>query len=181
MAAGGGKDTSQDTTVEFPEISMEELSETMLQGAKRMGWTELTQVQAKAIPAMVERMDLMVQARTGSGKTGAFVLPILDRIDSSRNECQALILVPTRELANQVARDAEAMSGDSGVRVVPVYGGVGYGAQREGFNKGAHIVVGTPGRILDHLMHRHTSSWTGLTPWSSTRPTGCSPSVSTRT
>ncbi|MGH2570007.1 MAG: DEAD/DEAH box helicase, partial [bacterium] len=95
--------------------------------------------------------DLMVQSRTGSGKTGAFLLPILERVDSRRPACQALVLVPTRELAHQVHGEAEKMAEGSRVRVVPVYGGVGYGPQLEALKQGAHVVLGTPGRILDHL------------------------------
>jgi ATP-dependent RNA helicase DeaD len=97
----------------------------------------------------------MVQSRTGSGKTAAFMLPILDRVNPAKVACQALILVPTRELARQVAAEAEMLSGDSGVRIVSVYGGVGYGPQMDGFRKGAHIVVGTPGRVLDHLLRKN--------------------------
>ncbi|MBU0494466.1 MAG: DEAD/DEAH box helicase [Chloroflexi bacterium] len=127
----------------------------------RAGWPELMPVQAKALPYLLARRDLMVQSRTGSGKTGAFVLPILDRVDTRRAVCQALVLVPTRELARQVARDAETLAGGagdgSGVRVVAVYGGVGYGPQLEAFRQGAHLVVGTPGRILDHLLRRSLS------------------------
>jgi ATP-dependent RNA helicase DeaD len=99
----------------------------------------------------------MVQSRTGSGKTGAFVLPLLEIVDPSVNACQALILTPTRELARQVATEAEMLSGPGGPRVVSVYGGVAYGPQIEGFKKGAHIVVGTPGRVLDHLLKRSLS------------------------
>jgi ATP-dependent RNA helicase DeaD len=94
----------------------------------------------------------MIQSRTGSGKTGAFLLPILEHIDTEKRTCQALILVPTRELAQQVAREAEMLRSGPELNVVTVYGGVGYGAQLEGLRKGAHLVVGTPGRILDHLM-----------------------------
>ena len=94
----------------------------------------------------------MVQSHTGSGKTGAFILPILDRIDPAKAACQAMVLVPTRELAQQVAREAELLRGDRGVRTAVVYGGVKYGPQLDAFRAGAQIVVGTPGRILDHLL-----------------------------
>lgn len=111
-------------------------------------------VQARAIPYLLTGRDMMIQARTGSGKTGAFLLPMLERLDSNRNECQALILVPTRELARQVSHEAELLCGQAGFRTVAVYGGVGYGPQIEGLKKGAQIVVGTPGRVLDHLLKR---------------------------
>ena len=120
----------------------------------RAGWQQLMPVQARAMPYMQARRDLMVQSRTGSGKTGAFILPILDRINTSENACQALVLVPTRELAQQVAQDAQTLAGEAGVRVVAVYGGVGYRAQLDAFRQGAHLVVGTPGRVLDHLLKR---------------------------
>ncbi|MDD4732934.1 MAG: DEAD/DEAH box helicase [Desulfovibrio sp.] len=135
----------------LPEISFDQLPEPLRAACERAGWDRLMPVQSKSMPYMLARRDLMVQARTGSGKTGAFVLPLLDRIDPSKNHCQALILLPTRELAKQVAREAETLSGGT-IRTVAVYGGVGYGEQIEGFKQGAHIVVGTPGRVLDHLL-----------------------------
>jgi ATP-dependent RNA helicase DeaD len=100
---------------------------------------------------------VMVQARTGSGKTGAFLLPMIERLDPKRDECQALILVPTRELARQVSHEAEILCGQAGLRTVSVYGGVGYAPQIAALKKGAHIVVGTPGRVLDHLLKRNFS------------------------
>jgi ATP-dependent RNA helicase DeaD len=97
---------------------------------------------------------MMIQARTGSGKTGAYLLPMLERLDPGKDACQALILVPTRELARQVWQETETICGPQGLRSVPVYGGVGYGLQNEALKRGAHIVVGTPGRVLDHLLNR---------------------------
>jgi len=146
-ASGGGPDAG-----DLPQATLEALSPRLREAAARAGWTALMPVQARALPYMLAGRDLMVQSRTGSGKTGAFVLPILEQIDERRPECQALVLVPTRELALQVATEATTLAGDSGIRVVPVYGGVGYGPQLEAFRAGAHLVVGTPGRILDHLM-----------------------------
>lgn len=97
----------------------------------------------------------MVQARTGSGKTGAFVLPILERVETHRNNCQVLVLVPTRELANQVSEEAILLAGDTGLRVISVYGGTSYKPQIAAFERGAHLVIGTPGRVLDHLIKRN--------------------------
>ncbi len=114
-------------------------------------------VQARAVPYLLAKREMMVQARTGSGKTGAFLLPMLERLDPNRAECQALILVPTRELAKQVSQEATTLFGEAGLRNVAVYGGVGYGPQVDAFKKGAHIVVGTPGRVLDHLLKRNFS------------------------
>ncbi|MFP6654960.1 MAG: DEAD/DEAH box helicase, partial [Myxococcota bacterium] len=95
--------------------------------------------------------DLIVQAQTGSGKTGAFGIPLVEAVDTSLAETQAIVLLPTRELANQVAEELDQLGRHRGVRILPIYGGVAYGPQLEGLEKGAHIVVGTPGRILDHL------------------------------
>ncbi len=99
----------------------------------------------------------MIQARTGSGKTGAFLLPMLERLDPHSATTQALILVPTRELARQVWQEAETLGGAAGLRAAAVYGGVGYGPQMDALRQGAHIVVGTPGRVLDHLLRRTLS------------------------
>ena len=138
----------------LPETSLEALPPRLREACARAGWTSLLPVQAKAIPYLLAKRDMMVQARTGSGKTGAFLLPMLERLDTARGAAQALILVPTRELAKQVARDAETLCGEGGLRTVVLYGGVGYGPQLDGLRGGAHIVVGTPGRVLDHLLRR---------------------------
>jgi ATP-dependent RNA helicase DeaD len=138
----------------LPEIALEDLSENLRQAAARAGWGQLMPVQAKAIPYFLAGRDLMIQSQTGSGKTGAYLLPILERVDPERAVCQALVLVPTRELAQQVGKEAELLGEALGVRSIAVYGGVGYGPQLEAFKNGAHLVIGTPGRILDHLLKR---------------------------
>lgn len=153
-AAGTGRQDSAEPENTLPETSLEELPEMMQRAAQRAGWTTLMPVQARAIPYILAGRDLMVQARTGSGKTGAFVLPILRRMDRQRAACQALVLTPTRELALQVAREAAMLAEGSGVNVAAVYGGVAYGPQIEAFHQGAHLTVGTPGRVLDHLLKR---------------------------
>ncbi len=136
----------------LPEITREQLSPALQAGLARTSWDDLMPVQARTIPYLLAHRDLMVQSRTGSGKTGAFILPMLERLNASLPETQALVLVPTRELAKQVTGEAEMLFGDSGLRVAAVYGGVGYGSQIDAFREGAHLVVGTPGRILDHLL-----------------------------
>ncbi len=141
----------------LPEISLEDLPERLQAAAARAGWTGLLPVQAKAIPYFQARRDLMIQSQTGSGKTGAYLLPILDRIDTEKPVCQALVLVPTRELAQQVFKEAEILGEAMGVRSIAVYGGVGYGPQLKAFQEGVHLVVGTPGRVLDHLI-KHSLS-----------------------
>jgi len=141
-------------TPALPETSFNSLPEPLQQAAARMGWSQLMPVQSRTIPHMLARRDLMVQSRTGSGKTGAFLLPILHSIQPNLAATQALVMVPTRELALQVTRDAKKMFEGTPVRATVIYGGVGYGEQREGLKAGAHLVIGTPGRILDHLMQR---------------------------
>jgi ATP-dependent RNA helicase DeaD len=139
---------------ELPEANLSDLPEKLRQGAAEAGWPELMPVQAKAIPYLFARQDMMIQSRTGSGKTGAYLLPLFEMINPLLPKTQALVLVPTRELAVQVSGEAEMLGGPSGVRSVAVYGGVGYGDQLSAFKAGAHIVVGTPGRVLDHLLRR---------------------------
>jgi ATP-dependent RNA helicase DeaD len=141
----------------LPEIGFAELPEDLKAACGRAGWDDLMPVQQKALPYMFARRDIMVQARTGSGKTAAYLLPLLSRLRSRRESCQALILVPTRELAQQVAADAATLFAGTGVECIAVYGGVGYGAQLDAFKRGAQIVVGTPGRVLDHLLKRSLS------------------------
>jgi len=141
----------------LPQVTMADLPEPLRQAMARAGWSELMPVQARAIPYLLAQRDLLVQSRTGSGKTAAFLLPILDRIEPKRAACQALVLAPTRELARQVAEEAKTLSGETGMRTAVVYGGVAYGPQIQAFRGGAHLVVGTPGRILDHLLKRNLS------------------------
>jgi len=121
------------------------------QAIRELGWHTPTPVQSAAIPKMRAGGDLIVQAQTGSGKTGAFGIPLVEAVDTSLAKTQAIVLLPTRELANQVAKELDLLGQYRGVNTLPIYGGVAYGPQLEGLEKGAHIVVGTPGRILDHL------------------------------
>ncbi len=141
----------------LPEITFAELSKTLQTAAKNVGWDSLMPVQKKAIPYLTAERDVMIQARTGSGKTGAFLLPMLERLNTKQKKCQALILVPTRELARQVEKEAKVICQDTALKTVAVYGGVGYGEQLQAFKDGAQIVVGTPGRVLDHLLKRSFS------------------------
>ena len=137
----------------LPEVSINDLPPRLLEGANRAGWTKLTGVQSKAMPYIFAGRDIMVQSHTGSGKTGAFIMPIIELINQREDNCQALVLVPTRELALQVAKEAKLLAGDA-MRTIAVYGGVKYGPQLKAFKEGAHLVVGTPGRVLDHLLRR---------------------------
>lgn len=134
------------------DVTAEALPPALRNAVKQAGWANLMPVQARAIPRLLEGKDVMVQARTGSGKTAAFLLPMLERLNRNDNVCQALVLVPTRELAQQVSQQAEMLCQAAGFRTVAIYGGVGYGPQIEALTAGAQIVVGTPGRVLDHLL-----------------------------
>jgi ATP-dependent RNA helicase DeaD len=139
---------------DLPQATLADLPENLRAGAALAGWNELMPVQAKAIPYLFAQRDMMIQSRTGSGKTGAYLLPILEMVNPLLPVTQALVLAPTRELALQVAGEAELLGRPSGVRSIAVYGGVGYREQLDAFKSGAHIVIGTPGRILDHLLRR---------------------------
>lgn len=140
---------------QLPPITVADLPPRLKAALQRAKWNDLTPVQARTIPYLLSSRDLMVQARTGSGKTGAFLLPMLERLDPNQKRAQALILVPTRELATQVSQEAVMLLADSGLDSVSVYGGVGYGQQLEGFKRGVQVIVGTPGRVLDHLLKRN--------------------------
>ena len=134
------------------DIRLDELTGPLQAACDRAGWKSLVPVQARAIPYLLAGRDVMIQSRTGSGKTGAYLLPIIQKVDVHKKAAQALVLVPTRELALQVAAEAKLLAGDTEFKTAVVYGGVGYGAQLEAFRQGAQLVVGTPGRILDHLL-----------------------------
>jgi len=138
----------------LPEACLADLPEKLRRGIAAAGWTELMPVQAKAIPYLFAQRDMMIQSRTGSGKTGAYLLPLFEIINPHHSVTQALVLVPSRELALQVATEAELLGQATDVRSLAVYGGVGYGEQLASLKAGAHLVVGTPGRVLDHLLRR---------------------------
>ena len=146
--------TLEEPSDPLPEVTIDGLPERLREAVARPRWTELMPVQARGIPYLLAGRDIVIQARTGSGKTGAFLLPMLERLDPSKARCQALVLVPTRELARQVRQDAETLWADTGFRTVAVYGGVGYGPQIDALRGGAHLVVATPGRALDLLLRR---------------------------
>lgn len=121
-----------------------------------MGYVSPSAIQAQAIPTLLEGQDLLGQSQTGTGKTAAFGLPLLERLDLSKMHVQGLIMCPTRELAVQVAGELEKMGKFlRGLRVAAVYGGDSIERQIKFLQRGAHIVVGTPGRLIDHI-ERHT-------------------------
>src|SRR5690606_16742207 len=120
------------------------------------GYEEPTPIQHAAIPPLLNRRDLLGQAATGTGKTAAFALPILQRLTAGRDDPDpvALVLVPTRELAGQVSQAFHRYGRELGVRVLPIYGGQPIGRQLRVLKRGVDVVVATPGRALDHLRRR---------------------------
>jgi ATP-dependent RNA helicase DeaD len=138
------------------------LDPAVLQALMDVGYEMPTPIQAATIPPLLAGADLLGQAQTGTGKTAAFALPVLSKIDTGRAQPQALVLVPTRELAIQVAEAFQSYAAHiRGFHVLPIYGGQSYTPQIKGLKRGAHVVVGTPGRIMDH-MKRGTLDLSGL-------------------
>jgi ATP-dependent RNA helicase RhlE len=124
----------------------------LLKGLKDLGFTRPTAIQADAIPLAMAGGDVLACAMTGSGKTAAFLLPILHRlIDKPRGTTRALVLTPTRELAAQIVEDLNDLAVHTPLTAAPVFGGVGMGPQEHAFRSGVDVMVGTPGRLLDHF------------------------------
>jgi ATP-dependent RNA helicase DeaD len=146
-------DTSADAAVpEMPTFAELGLNARVLKTLSEVGYERPSPIQAATIPPLLEGRDVVGLAQTGTGKTAAFALPILSNLDLSQKTPQALVLAPTRELALQVSEAFERYAAHQGnVRVLPVYGGQGYGVQLSALRRGVHVVVGTPGRIMDHL------------------------------
>jgi len=139
------------------------LSEPVLRALTDVGYESPSPIQAATIPVLLSGQDMLGQAQTGTGKTAAFALPALTRIDLSKHEPQVLVLVPTRELALQVAEAFLKYAAHlKGFHVLPIYGGQSYQPQLNALRRGVHVVVGTPGRVIDH-MNRGTLKLTGLT------------------
>ncbi len=138
------------TTVEtFAELG---LSESLLKTLSEIGYETPSPIQAECIPILLEGHDLIGMAQTGTGKTAAFALPLMEQIDIKLAKPQALILTPTRELAIQVAEALQSYAKNlPGFHVLPIYGGQSYTIQLKQLSRGAHVIVGTPGRVMDHL------------------------------
>lgn len=131
------------------------LSREMQRAIQDMGFTEMTEVQEKTIPEMMEGKDAIAKAPTGTGKTCAFGVPIIERIDGESDALQCLILAPTRELTSQITEDMRAMAKyKEGLRIVSVYGGQSMQRQIEHLKKKPQIIVATPGRLLDHIKRK---------------------------
>ncbi len=139
-------------TLPQPGFESFNLIKPVLNALKDVGYETPTPIQAQIIPLVFEGRDVLGQAQTGTGKTAAFALPLLSRIDLKKLEPQVLVLAPTRELAIQVAEAFQSYASHmKGFRVLPVYGGQSYEIQLRQLKRGVHVVVGTPGRIMDHI------------------------------
>ena len=139
--------------MQFTELTR--VAPEILQATQAMGFTEMTEVQEKAIPPMMEGKDIIAKAPTGTGKTCAFGIPLILGLDQSRNYPQAVVMAPTRELAQQITEDLQDLAHFyPDIRVVTVYGGANIQKQIEKLKKGAQIVVATPGRLQDHMNRR---------------------------
>lgn len=139
-------------TIRFDELG---LMPQIMRGIKEMGFEEMTPIQAQAIPVVMEGRDVIGQAQTGTGKTAAFGIPLLQNVDPSQKKTQALILSPTRELAIQVAEELRNLGRYMhGIKILPVYGGQDITKQIRSLKGGIQIIVGTPGRVMDHLRRK---------------------------
>jgi ATP-dependent RNA helicase DeaD len=127
------------------------LTSEVMKGIEELGFTELFPIQAQAIMPLLEGKDVIGQAQTGTGKTAAFGIPMVERVDPNNKRVQGLVLAPTRELAIQVAERISRFSKYTKLKVLPVYGGESISKQIRALDRGVHIVVGTPGRVIDHL------------------------------
>ena len=143
---------SEDGIMEMTKFEALGLDEKILRAITDMGFEETTPIQAKAIPVQMKGTDIIGQAQTGTGKTAAFGIPMLQKLDSRNKKLQAVVLCPTRELANQVAEELRCLAKFMrGVRVLPVYGGQDITRQIRWLKEGTQVVIGTPGRIMDHM------------------------------
>ncbi|WP_340123229.1 DEAD/DEAH box helicase [Methylobacter svalbardensis] len=146
----------------LPSFSDLALIEPVLKALKDVGYETPSPIQAQTIPLLLQGKDVLGQAQTGTGKTAAFALPILSRIDLKQKDPQVLVLAPTRELAIQVAEAFQRYASHlKGFHVLPIYGGQDYSTQLRQLKRGAHVVVGTPGRVMDH-MRKGTLNLKGL-------------------
>ena len=127
------------------------LSPAMMKSIKKMGFEEATPIQAQTIPLSLENKDLIGQAQTGTGKTAAFGIPLIEKINKDSEYIQGIVVAPTRELAIQVSEELYKIGYGKRIRVLPIYGGQDINRQIRALNKNPHIIVGTPGRLLDHI------------------------------
>jgi len=146
---GNSMSTTESTAQSFADLG---LSASLLKTLTDIGYETPSPIQAQCIPILLEGHDLIGMAQTGTGKTAAFALPLMEQIDVKLTKPQALVLTPTRELAIQVAEALQSYAKNlPGFHVLPIYGGQSYTIQLKQLSRGAHIIVGTPGRVMDHL------------------------------
>jgi ATP-dependent RNA helicase DeaD len=138
-------------SISFDQLN---LSQNILKAITDIGYEEPTPIQAQAIPLIMEGRDIIGQAQTGTGKTAAFGIPALELVDPEFTDVQVLVLCPTRELANQVSDELSKLSAYQRLRILPIYGGQSLERQIKALRKGVHIVIGTPGRVMDHIERR---------------------------
>ncbi len=144
--------TSPAATTAAPPFSQLPLNAATLDNLQRLGYVGMTPIQAASLPLALAGHDLIAQAKTGSGKTAAFALALLARLDAKRFDVQALVLCPTRELADQVAQEVRRLArAEDNLKTLTLCGGTPIRGQLDSLAHGAHIVVGTPGRVRDHL------------------------------
>ena len=142
-------DTSTDIEVSFNDLA---LDKSLLKILDEVGYESPSPIQAQTIPLLLDGRDIIGQAQTGTGKTAAFALPLLQRLDLTKRHVQAIVLAPTRELAIQVAEAFKSYAAQiKSFHVLPVYGGQEYGTQLRALQRGVHVIVGTPGRVMDHM------------------------------
>ncbi|MET0329205.1 MAG: DEAD/DEAH box helicase, partial [Luteimonas sp.] len=140
------------TPADAPKFTDLALPEPLLRALAAVGYESPSPIQAATIPPLLDGRDVLGQAQTGTGKTAAFALPVLARIDPTQRKPQALVLAPTRELAIQVAEAFHKYAAHMpGFQVLPIYGGQGYAQQLSALKRGVQVIVGTPGRVIDHL------------------------------
>src|SRR4051812_24384202 len=133
----------------FSELN---LSAELLRAIEKLGFEQAAPIQAEAIPVLLAGKDVVGQSQTGSGKTVAFAAPAIEKVSVDDRATQVLILCPTRELAVQVSEEVHKLAlFKRGLHALPVYGGQSYDRQLFGLQRGAHIVIGTPGRVMDHM------------------------------
>ncbi len=130
------------------------LSEPIAVALREFGFTEPTEIQEKTIPIILSGKDLIASAQTGSGKTAAFALPIIEYLKEPSGKPKALVLVPTRELAVQVKEQIERFAKNGRLRCVTLYGGTGYGPQLKALKRGVDIIIATPGRLFDYVQRK---------------------------
>lgn len=140
-----------DGDMDFSEVG---LSQKLRKGVEAAGYTTMFPIQQRAIGPLLAGRNVVAQAQTGSGKTAAFGLPLLQRVEPANGVVQALVLAPTRELSQQIARELKKLGKYTEAKVLAIFGGQSINVQLEELRRGVHVVVGTPGRIIDHLRRR---------------------------